>query len=55
MTIEDVPLPTYVNARYYSESNKDLVRYRCRWQNKDGSVSTGAFREEELSPVPAGS
>jgi uncharacterized protein YodC (DUF2158 family) len=54
MTIEDVPPSMYVDARYYSESLKDIMRYRCRWKKVDGSESTGAFREEELEPVAVG-
>jgi hypothetical protein len=54
MTVEHVPLPMSVDARYYSESLKDLVRYRCRWKNTDGSESTGLFGEEELEPVTVG-
>jgi uncharacterized protein YodC (DUF2158 family) len=55
MTVEYVPIPTSVDARYYSKSDEHiLMRYRCRWKNKDGSESAGRFQEEELESVPVG-
>jgi uncharacterized protein YodC (DUF2158 family) len=55
MTVEYVPIPTAVDARYYSKAaERLLVRYRCRWKNEDGSASTGFFQEEELEAAPVG-
>ena len=57
MTVEYVHPLCYVSGPYVIDSDDPLfkVRYRCRWENKDGSVAVQDFREEELEAVPVAS
>jgi hypothetical protein len=53
MTVEYVHPLTYVSGPYAFDSDDPVfkIRYRCRWENKDGSEAVGDFREEELEPA----
>ncbi|MBN9120858.1 MAG: hypothetical protein J0I06_17190 [Planctomycetes bacterium] len=54
MTVEYVHPLAYVSGPYALDPDSPLftIRYRCRWENKDGSEAAGDFREEELERVP---